>query len=179
MQSGPAVPAPDFTLHDQAGETVTLSSFRGQTVVLTFLYTHCVTTCPLYSAQIYRALESVDAGDRVHVIAVTVDPERDTVDRLAEYTQEAGWPDSWSFLTGEQGEIKPILDSYRIGVTKREPSAEMKQMGHEGYEINHRAAALVINPQGWICAVLFGSEWGADDLAAELSTVLAAQAPTG
>src|SRR5581483_2520527 len=54
-------PAPNFTLVDQQGQQVSLAQFRGQPVVLTFLYTHCPDACPLIADQIRQATDQLGA----------------------------------------------------------------------------------------------------------------------
>ncbi|MCZ7574284.1 MAG: SCO family protein [Ardenticatenaceae bacterium] len=169
-------PAPDFALYNQYGERVSLASLRGRPVLLTFLYTHCTTTCPLYVAWIHSALYSLGANTgEVSVVAVTVDPERDTVERLREYTTQAGWPPDWLFLTGPPEEVDRVLTSFRIAVSKREPPPEMKQMGHEGYEVAHRAVVILIDAEGYMFAVLRGTYWTPQELITRLEPVLSGE----
>ena len=70
------VRAPDFSLRDQDGRRVTMREYRGRTVVVTFLYSHCKDTCPVEAQQIKGALD--DLGHDVPVVAVSVDPGGDT-----------------------------------------------------------------------------------------------------
>ena len=87
---GPAVssgfqpyPAPDFTLISHTGNSVSLSDFEGEPVAIFFGYTHWPDVCPLTLAKLAEA-NAASAG-AVNVLFVTVDPERDTAERLAEY----------------------------------------------------------------------------------------------
>lgn len=172
---GPApVLAPDFTLTDQRGQRVALSSLRGAPVLLTFLYSHCVTTCPLYVVRMQAALDALDSSAQVRAVAVTVDPERDTVERLAQYTRQTGWSAGWHFVTGAPDEIKSVRDRYRISASKRELSPEMAAMGHEGYEVAHRAVVFVIDSAGQIVGVLRGTDWGPEALAMQLQPLTTA-----
>src|SRR5215208_1705538 len=69
------VRAPNFSLRDENGRRVTMSQFRGKPVVVTFLYSHCTTECPLQAQQIKGALD--DLVHDVPALAVSVDPPRD------------------------------------------------------------------------------------------------------
>ena len=79
-------PVDDFTLTAQTGQPVSLSDFRGKYVVLYFGYTSCPDICPLTLAQLSQAMRLLgNKAQDVQVIMVTVDPERDTPQRLASY----------------------------------------------------------------------------------------------
>ena len=82
----PPVSAPSFTLQDQSGKPVSPAAERGRWLVVTFLYTHCPDVCPLIAAQLDRAI-ATPTGRRaqLHVIAVSVDPPRDTLSAVRRY----------------------------------------------------------------------------------------------
>ncbi len=95
------VPAPDFRLTDQFGKPVSLSQFRGKPVVLTFLYTHCPDVCPLIAEQLHSVM--LDLGkdaQRVGVLAVSVEPKRDTVAAALTFSQAHHMTTYWHFLVG-------------------------------------------------------------------------------
>ncbi|HEV3287469.1 MAG TPA: SCO family protein, partial [Streptosporangiaceae bacterium] len=110
-------PAPDFTLTDQHGRQVPLSSLRGKVVLLTFLDPVCVTDCPLI-AQEFRQAGQLLGGDarRVELVAVDVNP---LYNELA-YTQAfdrqeglAGVPD-WLYLTGSPDRLRQVYQAYGV-----------------------------------------------------------------
>lgn len=106
----------DFTLVDQTGHDFTLSSAKGKVVVLTFLYTHCTDVCPFIAAKLKRVQVLLgDDASKVELVAITVDPQRDTVDRVATYSQQFGLSTSWHFLTGTQSQLQPIWQAYYVG----------------------------------------------------------------
>ena len=77
-------PVADFTLDSSLGRPVSLSDFRGQHVLMYFGYTSCPDVCPTTLAEIRLALQELgDRAGKVQTLFVTVDPERDTADRLA------------------------------------------------------------------------------------------------
>ena len=78
--------AADFTLTAAGDKPVSLSDYRGKLVVLYFGYTFCPDVCPTTLAEVTKAVQKLGKkAEDVQVIMVTVDPERDTPERLAEY----------------------------------------------------------------------------------------------
>ncbi len=76
----------NFTLTDHNGQPRTLADFRGKVVVVFFGFTHCPDVCPTTLAELARAVKKLGPdGDRVQVLLVTVDPERDTPEILKQY----------------------------------------------------------------------------------------------
>jgi protein SCO1/2 len=76
----------DFSLTDHTGKRRTLEDFRGKVVVMFFGYTHCPDVCPTTLAELRAVMDTLGKdADRVQVLFVTVDPERDTQDLLAKY----------------------------------------------------------------------------------------------
>ena len=110
-----ADPAPGFTLTDQFDRSTSLDTFSGNVVVLTFLYTNCPNVCPIVTSQlrdVYQGLGS-DA-ESVSFVAVSVDPENDTVEAAARYLSKWELADRWRFLVGDRAKLEPIWESYYI-----------------------------------------------------------------
>jgi protein SCO1/2 len=95
--------APDFTLEDAQGRTVTLDDLRGKVVVLHFIYTNCPDVCPLHAERIAEIQEMVNRTpmrELVEFVTITTDPANDTPDVLREYRPAHGLdPANWVFLT--------------------------------------------------------------------------------
>jgi protein SCO1/2 len=109
----PDIPPRDFRLRDQDGRAVSLRQFRGQVVVLTFMYTTCRDTCPLTATQIRGALD--DLGRDVPALAVSVDPVNDTPARAKRFLFQRGLGrDRMRFLLGSRGQLAPIWDAYGV-----------------------------------------------------------------
>src|SRR5580700_8093714 len=82
----PAREAPDFSISGSDGTALSLSRYRGKVVVLGFGYTHCPNVCPVTLAVLALAHRKLGAlGSQVQVIYLTVDPERDSAERLKQY----------------------------------------------------------------------------------------------
>jgi protein SCO1 len=116
-------PAPEFTLTGQNGKLVSLSGLRGKVVVVAFIYTNCPDACPLLTAKM-ATLETrlgADFGRRVAFVSITVDPQRDTPEALAQYARTHGANVAgWDFLTGSSGDIANVALGYGVVARKTE-----------------------------------------------------------
>jgi cytochrome oxidase Cu insertion factor (SCO1/SenC/PrrC family) len=102
-----AVPA--FTLVSQTGATVQRTDLDGQVWIADFIFTSCKGTCPMMSAQMRRVDEMLARERGVKLVSFSVDPERDTPQRLAEYGAEFGArPERWIFLTGDKAALRDL-----------------------------------------------------------------------
>jgi protein SCO1/2 len=110
--------APDFALTDQNGQMVALSDFRGKAVALTFIYTSCPDICLLTAQNFRQAYELLPAQtrDKVALVAITVDPDNDSPERLSAFSREQGLDDVpvWFALSGERDELQDVWASYGI-----------------------------------------------------------------
>lgn len=139
----PPSAASDFTLRSADGE-VRLSDYRGRYVILFFGYTSCPDVCPMTLARLSSAMRSIgpEAEENVQVVMITVDPERDTPERLAEYTSSFG-PNVIG-LTGSLAELESVADSYGMHFAKIDGSDET------GYLVDHSATTTVVDRDGQV-----------------------------
>ena len=116
-------PAPGFTLTDQRGRAVSPSDYRGQAVVLTFLYSRCGATCILIAQQIRGALEELREEDArpPAVLIVSADPAADTPASVARFLEEVSLSGRVEYLTGPLPRLRAVWRSY--GVT---PASESR-----------------------------------------------------
>lgn len=149
----------EFGLRSVAGP-VRLSDFRGQPVVLFFGFTSCPDVCPTTLARLARAMRLLghDAG-RVQVLMVTVDPERDTPAKLAEYT--AAFDARFVGLGGTPAELDVV--TARFGIHHAEGA------GHEG--MSHTPNPLLLGPEGSLRAI-WPPDIGAQEMAADLRALI-------
>src|SRR4051812_7000627 len=130
--------APDFTLVDgMSGDTVTLSSLRGNVVALAFLYTRCPDVCPLTAAQ-FRAAQrqlGADAG-RVRFVAVSVDPEGDTPAAVKEFSLAHDLRENWRYLVGPRAALAAVWAAYGVGAFD------------QGMTVSHNDAIYIIDAKG-------------------------------
>jgi len=153
------IAATDFTLTDQHGQPFRLSEQRGKVVLLFFGYTSCPDVCPTTLSAWKRVHEELgDEAERVRFVFVTVDPERDTPERLGLHVDLFN-PDfvpvqgGFVALTGTPDELEPIYEAYGVYYEKVEtPGSAL------GYLVNHTSSGYVIDPQGnWRLRHAFGT----------------------
>jgi protein SCO1/2 len=104
--------APDFTLVNQAGDTISMRGFRGQPVIVTFLYTTCEDTCPVQAQTVRGALDEL--GEDVPAIAIAVDPPRDTPERARAFLSEQRALGRLDFVLGTRAELSELWDGYYV-----------------------------------------------------------------
>lgn len=148
----PPRPAPDFALNDQRGGVFRLSEQRGDVVVLFFGYTMCPDVCPMTLAQYLNVKERLGGlADRVQFVFVTVDPERDTQERLAEYI--AHFDPAFHGLWAEPEPLEEVWRQYGVFVERVE-----RPESRAGYTVNHSSISYVIDTEGNLrLAHLFGT----------------------
>jgi protein SCO1 len=151
-----------LTGHD--GKPRTLADFRGKAVVLFFGYTHCPDVCPTTLVDMAEVMKKLgnDAA-RVQVLFVTLDPERDTPEVLANYVPAFG--PGFLGLSGDDAATRRAAQEFRIFYEKRAgatPSA---------YTVDHSAQSYVIDPQGEL-RLFVRHERIAQDLAEDLRAIL-------
>ena len=108
--------APDFTLLNQDGESVTLSDYYGKVVVVAFIYTSCPDICLAISANLAWVHQNLGeySGD-VEILSITIDPARDTVERFAQWTEGNGY--EWDHLSAENpSTLVNVWNSWNIVV---------------------------------------------------------------
>lgn len=115
------MPARDFTLVDQYGREVSLSDLWDRLVVLTFTYTWCPDVCPLVHVVLNKTLSRPDVAElyadgKLVVVDVSVDPERDTVERVRRYAEANGY--RWMFLTGDRKSLEGVWAAYDVVVNR-------------------------------------------------------------
>jgi protein SCO1 len=131
-------PAPGFSLQDDAGKTVSLAGDRGHWVIVTFLYTHCPDVCPVIAGKLNAVLHTPLARHAgLRVIAVSVDPRRDTPAAVRQYAKERGLLPTFNYLIGSHAELAPVWRKYHIAVLP----------GPSG-TVTHDSVEFLIDPQG-------------------------------
>jgi cytochrome oxidase Cu insertion factor (SCO1/SenC/PrrC family) len=137
----PSSPAPGFTLTDQHGRTLSLTTFRGRTVVLEFMDPHCVDICPLVSQEFIDAYRDLGAAAPQAVfIAVNVNPYHRGVSDVAAYSAEHQLVTipSWHFFTGPLASLRSVWNAYNISVEAPSRNAD----------VIHTSEVLFIDPSG-------------------------------
>ncbi|MEM1107753.1 MAG: SCO family protein [Planctomycetota bacterium] len=128
--------APDFTLTNQTGETITADDLRGQVWAADFFFTSCPGICPMLSANmrgLNDALADHPRKSELQLVSFSLDPENDTVDVLAEYARAFEiTTDEWQFLTGPRQAIWDLsIDGFKLEVQDT-PDDLMNPILHSG-----------------------------------------------
>ncbi|MCZ7599029.1 MAG: SCO family protein [Gammaproteobacteria bacterium] len=143
----------EFTLESVNGST-SLSDFRGEVVVLYFGFASCPDVCPATSGKVRAALAELPLAerDRVNVVVVTLDPERDTAERVGAYAASFG--KEFIGLTGTGDAIDVVARNYGVLHQKVElPDSA------PGYTIDHNSNTFVIGVDGVVRHIVsHGSE---------------------
>jgi protein SCO1/2 len=149
----PPVRAPAFRLRDQAGRRIGPQSVRGHWLVIAFLYTHCPDVCPLIANNLGVAQRRVRD---LRVLAVSVDPKRDTPTAVRRFIREHRLPAGFRFVTGSAAELAPVWKRYHVAAVPG-PKAT----------ISHSAFELLVDRRGHE-RLLYDSKLRAADLLHDL-----------
>jgi protein SCO1 len=149
-------------LADHNGKPRRLEDFRGKAVVLFFGFTHCPDICPTTLADIAQAVKTLGAdAERVQVLMVSVDPERDTPESLAKYV--TAFDPRFLALRGDLEATRKVAAEFKIYFEKAKSG--------DSYTVNHSAQSYVIDPQGRLRLLVRHDRIG-QDLTADLRTIL-------
>ncbi len=161
---GPAIGGP-FTLTDQSGRTVSDADFRGKVMLIYFGYTFCPDVCPTTLGNVAQAYDLLSPAEQAQVVPifVTVDPERDTVDQIAQYV--AAFSPAFVGLTGSPEQIAPVLKEFRVYARKVESK-------DPNYSVDHSSILYVMGKNGKYAAHFTG-EAAPKEIAAGLKKQLA------
>ncbi|VVE64717.1 cytochrome c oxidase assembly protein [Pandoraea captiosa] len=158
--------AQDFSLQDPQGKTRTLADYKGKAVVMFFGYTHCPDVCPTTMAELNQVMQKLgpDDAQRVQVLFVTVDPQRDTAELMGQYVPAFN-PAFVGLRPADEAALKAVTKSFRVVVNKVEGSTP------NNYTIDHTAGIYVFDPNGQLRLFMRPDE-PVDAMAKDLKTLL-------
>jgi len=149
-------------LADHTGKPRRLEDWRGKAVVLFFGFTHCPDVCPTTLADIAQAIRTLGPdAERVQVLMVSVDPERDEPGALGKYV--TAFDPRFIGLRGDLAATKKVAAEFKIYFEKRKQG--------DSYTVDHSAQSYVIDPQGRL-RLLVRHDRIAQDLAHDLRALL-------
>lgn len=143
--SGEARIGGPFTLVNQDGETVTEADFRGKPMLIYFGFTYCPDICPASLQVMNAALNQLEpqARDQFQPILISLDPQRDTPEALAQYVSSQSFPDGLTGLTGTLEQVREAAAAYRVYFTQVEDDSLTAD-----YTVDHSSMIYLMGPQG-------------------------------
>ncbi len=166
-------PLPDYPFVNEMGQTTRLGQFRGNALVLSFLFTRCPLPnfCPLTAkklAELQGRLAARPGGPtNWHILAITIDPAFDAPERLKQFGEAHGYqPEHWTFLTGELIDITALAEQFGL------------LFWTEGGTVSHNLRTVVVDARGLIRTNLIGNEWDVASLEREVVRAAAADSKT-
>ena len=161
---GVALVGGPFKLVDQDGRAVDQSILDGKWSVVFFGFTYCPDVCPTTMQTLAAAKQQLGPkGDKLQVVFVSVDPERDTPAQLKTYLSNEIYPKGTIGLTGTPEQVAAAAKAYRVYYRKNGEG--------EGYLVDHSTAAYLMDPKGKFARVLpFGI--GPDETARQIADAM-------
>jgi protein SCO1/2 len=130
----------DFSLSDQHGVRRSLPDFRGKVVALFFGYTHCPDFCPTTLLEYSSVIKKLGSqADKLQVVFITVDPQRDTTSVLASYMPH--FDPGFIGLSGSTADVARVMQSYKV-------VAQKVALPGGGYSVDHSAGSYLLDREG-------------------------------
>ena len=156
--------AQKFSLTDHQGQARTLEDFRGKLVLLFFGYTQCPDVCPTTLSEMAQVMKLLDKdADKVQVLFVTLDPERDTPALLSRYVPSF-YP-GFLGLVGDKAATDEVVKEFKLFVQK------IPAKTGSGYTIDHTAGSYLFDTQGHIRLFIRHGQ-GAEPIAQDIRSLL-------
>ena len=154
----------ELGLPDVNGKVRQLSEFRGKVTVVFFGFTQCPDVCPTTLGELARLKKMLGPeGQKLQVVFITLDPERDTADLLRDYV--SGFDSDFVALRGSEQQIKRVAANFKVYYNK------VPEQTDTSYTIDHTAGSYVIDQQGQLrLFVRYGSS--TQDLIDDLKLLL-------
>lgn len=142
---------PPFSFTNQFGQTITEEDVKGKIFVVDFFFTHCPSICPIMTKNLKSVHDEFIRDDKFMILSHTIDPKRDSVQRLKEYADMYGAvPGKWHFLTGDKDVIYEHAKSYLLSVAEDgDPEDE---------DFVHTERFVLIDPELNIRGTYFGTD---------------------
>lgn len=169
-------PAPDFILTNQDAKKISLADYKGKALAITFIYAQCPLPdyCIKMSKNFSDLANQISANDelkdKIRLLSISFDPERDTPEKLKQYGIGYLGKDSkatdfkvWQLAVGKDAEVRKIADAFGLRYEKDE---------NDKTQINHSLRTIVISPAGNVTKIFPGNEWTNQELLNELEATL-------
>lgn len=163
-------PAPVFTLTDQNNRRVALTDFRGRVAIVTFLFTNCTDVCPVLPQILARVDQLLTGAEKAKLVyvGISIDPRRDTPERLREFIKSHGLDASrWTLLTGSVKDLTQAANDYGV-VVRPDPRMDFV----------HNTVFVLIDAKGRLRTEFHGLATPTDEIAKAARTLLAPASAT-
>ena len=167
---------PNFTLTNQDGKKVSMKDYRGKALAITFIFRecplpdYCIRMSRNFSDLANRFKDDPEAKEKIRLLSISFDPERDTPEKLKQYglgylgNQSPADFSIWQLAVGTDQQVRSIADFFGL---RYEVDANDKT------QINHSLRTAVISPSGRVVKIYPGNEWTVDELARDLKAAVA------
>jgi len=136
----PLKPAPALALHNYTGQPVSLAALRGKAVLVTFVYTHCPNVCPLIVSGLAAAQRGLGKeAARLKILAVTVDPRRDTPAAIRTFLAARGATGRMDYLLGSAAQLRRTWKAWDVAVSTGPDQLTDGQFGRDLRDHRQRA----------------------------------------
>lgn len=161
----PPLPAPPINLTASNGQQFQLEDYQGKVLLLFFGYTSCPDVCPSTLADMKQVMAALgDLSNQVQVVFITVDPQRDTVEKLGSYMSL--FDPRFLGLTGDEASLGQAWSGYGVF---REVDTESETAA--GYLVNHTSRLYLISPEGQL-ALTYSFGTPPEDIAKDVKHIL-------
>ena len=165
---------PDLALINQDGKKFTFKDYRGKALAVTFIYRECplpefcIKMSKQFSDMANQIAADPQAKDKIRLLSISFDPERDTPEKLKQYGQGYLGPDAkddftvWQLAVGSDQEVRAVADFFGLLYEKD---------ANDKTQFNHSLVTAVISPDGKVTRVFSGGRWTPDQVLSELKAV--------
>lgn len=162
-RSSDAIGGP-FQLTSSDGRTMTEKDFAGKKTLVFFGYTYCPDICPITLFNVGKAMADIPAEKQPATVFISVDPERDTPETIAQYIRSNGFPQDIVGLTGDTAQLTAVTDAFKT-TYGREGAGDSAA----GYLVSH-SSILYLMDENWKLETFFMQ----DESAAAIASCLGA-----
>lgn len=166
---------PDITLTNQDGKKFTFNDYRGKALGITFIYRECplpefcIKMSKQFSDMANQIAADPESKDKIRLLSISFDPERDTPEKLRQYGLGYLGPDArddftvWQLAVGTDKEVRAVADFFGL-LYEKDASDNTK--------FNHSLVTAVISPDGKVANIFSGGRWTTEQLLNELKAVV-------
>ena len=164
--------APPFQLTDHNGNPASLSDYKGKIVLLSWGFTKCPDICPLTLSTLRKVINNLgENGKEVQVLFITVDPERDTPEKLKSYVPY--FHTDFIGLTGSRKEIDQVVEDYgAFYFIHSDAYGRSEHDTWESYQLTHTTNISLIDQKGRMILYYPYNMWDADGISSDIETML-------